>query len=142
MPPRVYPLLATNVMYTLGTMPCRITRAEFQSQAEAALKTLPANFKKRLKNISIVIEDYPSRADAASVGVSRHQLLGLFSGGGYPQKDLVSVLASLPDRVVLYQKNIERHCATKEELREEIRNTLLHEIGHYFGMSEEELEDF
>ena len=122
-------------------MPFSITREDFESLAEAALASLPSKFGERLKNISIVVENYPTRADVADVGVARHQLLGLFQGGGYSGKNLVYAAASLPDRVVLYQKNIERYCATKEELGEEIRKTLLHEIGHYFGMSEAELEE-
>jgi len=122
-------------------MAYKISREEFETLADSALESLPAAFKKRLKNISIAVEDYPSREDSASVGVPRRELLGLFAGGGYPHKDLVFTQSSLPDRVVLYQKNIERYCATREELAEEIRKTLLHEIGHYFGMSEEELEE-
>ncbi len=123
-------------------MPYRVTREEFTALAEAALARIPREFKKRLKNIAIAVEDYPSRADARGVGASRHDLLGLFVGGGYPEKDLVFGAPAMPDRVFLYQKNLERYCSSKEQLAEEIRKTLFHEIGHYFGMSEEELQQY
>lgn len=120
-------------------MPYRIKREEFTALAEAALARIPQSFRKRLKNISIIVEDYPSREDALGVDSTRHGLLGLFAGSGYPAKDRFLAMPSLPDKVYLYQRNIERYCSSKEELSEEIRKTLVHEIGHYFGLSEEEL---
>jgi predicted Zn-dependent protease with MMP-like domain len=120
----------------------RVTREEFTALAEAALARIPQTFRKRLKNISIIVEDYPSREDALGVGSTRHDLLGLFAGTGYPAKDRFFTTPSLPDKVYLYQRNIERYCSSKEELAEEIRKTLLHEIGHYFGLSEEELRRY
>ncbi len=123
-------------------MPFRVTREEFTALAEAALARIPQTFRKRLKNISIIVEDYPSREDALGVDSTRHDLLGLFAGSGYPAKDRFFTPPSLPDKVYLYQRNIERYCSSKEELSEEIRKTLLHEIGHYFGLSEEELRRY
>jgi predicted Zn-dependent protease with MMP-like domain len=123
-------------------MPYRVTKEEFTAIAEAALAGIPRTFRKRLKNISIIVEDYPSREDARSTGATRRDLLGLFTGAGYPEKDRFFTALSLPDRVYLYQKNIERYCSSKEELAEEIRKTLVHEIGHYFGLSEEELRQY
>lgn len=110
--------------------------------AERALAEIPRPFRKRLKNITIIVEDRPSREDAASVGARRNDLLGLFSGSGYRHKDGVFEAVSLPDKVFLYQKNIERYCSSKEVLALEIRKTLVHEIGHYFGLSEEELQEY
>lgn len=123
-------------------MPYRVTREEFTTIAEAALAHIPREFRKRLKNISIIVEDYPSREDAQGVGATRRDLLGLFSGAGYPEKDRFFAPLPMPDKVFLYQRNIERYCSSKEELTEEIRKTLIHEIGHYFGLSEEELQQY
>ncbi|MBI3581148.1 MAG: metallopeptidase family protein [Nitrospinae bacterium] len=123
-------------------MPCRVTREEFTALAEAALARIPQTFRKRLKNISIIVEDYPSRETAHGVNATRRDLLGLFAGSGYPAKNLSFTIPSLPDKVYLYQRNIERYCSSKEELSEEIRKTLIHEIGHYFGLSEEELRRY
>ncbi|MBI5178858.1 MAG: metallopeptidase family protein [Nitrospinae bacterium] len=117
-------------------MPYWVSREEFTAIAEAALAGIPRAFRKRLKNIAIIVEDYPSRADARAMGATRHDLLGLFAGAGYAEKDGFFTALSMPDRVYLYQKNIERYCSSKEELTEEIRKTLVHEIGHYFGLSE------
>lgn len=66
--------------------------------------------------------------------------MGLFEGNPATEKSVWN-LEFGPDRVILFQKNIEAVCASEEEIREEIRLTLLHELGHYFGLSEEELED-
>jgi predicted Zn-dependent protease with MMP-like domain len=122
-------------------MPYKIPREEFQAIAEDALRQIPKKFRKRLRNISIMVEDYPARDDARAAGATRHDLLGLFVGSGYPNKDRFFSVPSMPDRVHLYQKNLERYCASKEELADEIRKTLIHEIGHYFGLSEEELHE-
>lgn len=123
-------------------MPYRLTKEEFSAIAESALAGIPHTFRKRLKNISIIVQDYPTREDARSVGSSRRDLLGLFAGSGYPEKDRFFSPLSMPDKVFLYQRNLERYCSSKEELAEEIRKTLVHEIGHYFGLSEEELEEY
>jgi predicted Zn-dependent protease with MMP-like domain len=123
-------------------MPYRLTREDFTAIAEAALARIPRTFRKRLKNISIIVEDYPSRKDVLSVGATRRDLLGLFVGSGYREKDGFFNAVSLPDKVFLYQRNLERYCSSKEELTEEIRKTLIHEIGHYFGLSEEELRRY
>jgi predicted Zn-dependent protease with MMP-like domain len=119
-----------------------MTKEDFKAVAEAELARLPRRFKNRLKNISIIVEDYPLRRDAQSVGATRRDLLGLFIGSGYSGKDLVFTAVSMPDKVFLYQKNLERYCSSREELTEEIRKTLFHEIGHYFGLSEEELQEY
>jgi predicted Zn-dependent protease with MMP-like domain len=123
-------------------MPYRTTRRHFEQLAEKALATLPEEFRRLMKNVSIVVEDYPSREDALSVGVPRDELLGLFAGAAHGETDGFFDLPTLPDRIVLYQKNIEAVCSSEGELVEEIRATIVHEVGHYFGLSEEDLERY
>lgn len=117
--------------------------ADFIACAARVLDGLPDEFRERMENVVVVVEDYPSAEDAASAGCPAEELLGLFHGvsrlerewfGGGPDQ--------MPERIVLYKRNIEALCDTKEELIEEIRLTVLHEIGHYFGLSEEELERY
>jgi len=124
-------------------MAYRLKEAEFRAIAARVLDGLPDEFRKRIKNIVVVVEDYPSVEDAADAGIERDELLGLFHGvtrleqewsGGAP--------GQLPERIVLYKRNIEAVCSTKEEIVEEIRLTVLHEIGHYFGLSEEDMEKY
>jgi len=124
-------------------MAYRAARRRFEALAQRAAGELPAEFRRLMKNVSIVVEDYPSKEEAREVGVPRDELLGLFLGVSHAEQDLFFDLPpSLPDRIVLYQRNIEVQCSSEEELVDEIRLTLLHEVGHYFGLSEEDLEQY
>ena len=117
----------------------RSTRV-FEEYIQRALEKLPDEFRERLDNIAISVEPYPTREDLRSVGVSnKRHLLGIFRGIPF---NTVSPFYSgpvMPSEIVLFQKNIEAIAETEEDLIKEIRITLLHEIGHYFGMSDEEL---
>ena len=124
-------------------MAYRVKEADFRAFAARVLDGLPNGLRRRMENVVVVVEDYPSVEDAAGAGIPREELLGLFHGvsrlehewrGGAPDQ--------LPERIVLYKRNIEAICSTKEELVEEIRLTVLHEIGHYFGLSEEDMEKY
>lgn len=119
-----------------------MTRKNFEGLARKALAELPAEFREMMRNVAVVVEDYPSREEAGSVGVPRDELMGLFEGASHGEQDMFFELPPLPDRIVLYQRNIEAVCSSQEELVEEIRLTLLHEVGHYFGLSEEDLEEY
>ncbi len=101
---------------------------------EQALARLPDVFRKKLTNVAVIIEDSPPR-EADRLGL----LLGLFHG--IPRTEKSTFYSSPPDRIILYQKNIEAVCSTDEEVRRQVRDTLLHEVGHYFGLSEDELRD-
>ena len=111
-------------------------REEFERLVEQALDGLPGKFARLVKNLVVVVEDYPAK--------ERHEKReGLLMGEyiGVPLTERRAWDAPPPDRIVLYQKNIEAVCSTEEEIREEVRLTVVHELGHYFGMSEEQLED-
>jgi len=124
-------------------MPYRISRDRFESLVERALQRVPRRFKKHFGNISVIVEDRPSDEDADAVEVPPDELLGLFRGIDYGSKGgLFDIPPPLPDTIVLYQKNLEEICASEEELIDEIRATVVHEVGHYFGLSEEELEQY
>ncbi len=124
-----------------------MTRARFNQLVEEALRRLPRRFASRLQNVAIVVEDYPpgrAPGEREPGGPSSPEdeglLMGVFEGTPATEKSVWDTAAG-PDRVVLYQKNIEAVCDTDDEIREEVRLTLLHELGHYFGMSEDQLED-
>jgi predicted Zn-dependent protease with MMP-like domain len=107
-------------------------RKRFQELVEQALARLPKVFRDRITNVAIIVEDFPPR------GAEREGLLlGLFHG--IPRTEKSTFFSSPPDRIYLYQKNIEAVCSTEEEIRRQIRDTLLHELGHYFGLTEDEL---
>ncbi len=124
-------------------MAYRVKESDFRAYAARALDALPAEFRSRMENVVVVVEDYPSEEDAEGAGVPRDELLGLFHGLSRLEQDWSNIAPGhLPERVVLYKRNIEAACSTEEELAEEIRLTVLHEVGHYFGLSEEEIEKY
>ncbi len=121
-------------------MSYRVSRERFEELAEMALETLPEEFRKYFTNITIIIEDHPGEQDTKRLNVKKDFLLGLFSGVPYHRKGgFFEIPYPLPDKIILFQKNIENICSDENELIEQIRKTLIHEVGHYFGLSEREL---
>jgi predicted Zn-dependent protease with MMP-like domain len=109
-------------------------REHFQKLVEQALKDLPRVFREKLENIAIIIEDLPERESEPGM-----ILLGLFHGVPRTEKSVFA--PTPPDRIFLYQKNIEALCSSDAEIRRQVRATLLHELGHYFGLNEDELRN-
>ncbi|MCL4490421.1 MAG: metallopeptidase family protein [Nitrospirae bacterium] len=124
-------------------MAFRTSRERFEQLVEQALEALPRKFKKHLTNITIIVEDYPTQENTRNIGAGQGYLLGLFRGVAHPSRGgFFDIPHPLPDEIILFQKNIERICSTEKDLVEEIRKTLIHEIGHYFGFSEDELRRY
>lgn len=118
-----------------------VRRERFNKLVEEALNRLPAKFRKKIKNVAVVVEDLPPQHGLHVCGDSGEGLLmGVFEGTPVTEKSVWDAQPG-PDRIVLYQKNIEAACETEDEIREEVRLTVLHELGHYFGMTEDQLED-
>jgi predicted Zn-dependent protease with MMP-like domain len=107
-------------------------RSECEALVEQVLKRLPRAFRERLTNVAIIVEDLPPKEEERE-GL----LLGLFHG--IPRTEKSVFVSTPPDRIFLYQRNIEAVCANDAEVRRQIRATLLHEVGHYFGLGEDEL---
>ena len=100
----------------------------FEEQVEAALADLPPEFARALENVAVVIEEQnPEEPD----------LFGWYNGLG-PGRDHAG---ALPDRIVIYRRPLERAFSNPEELRREIRVTVLHEVGHFFGLDEERIDE-
>jgi predicted Zn-dependent protease with MMP-like domain len=112
-------------------------REEFVNVAEEALDSLPEEFRSRIENVAILVEDFPP---TQSAGHQRRLLLGIFHGVPATKKSVFDLSVG-PAHIVLYQKNIEAVCSNEDEIRHQIRQTLIHELGHYFGMTEEQLKD-
>jgi predicted Zn-dependent protease with MMP-like domain len=113
-----------------------MTREQFTKVVEEVLDSLPLEFRKRIRNVAVLVEDQPEDHLAPPGKL----LLGLFHGVPTTRKSVFD-LATGPDYVMLYQKNIEAVCSNEAELRQQIRLTVMHELGHYFGMDEEQLKD-
>ncbi len=115
-------------------------REDFINVAEEALDSLPEEFRSRIQNVAILVEDFPPKQSALRPGQQRRLLLGIFHGVPATKKSFFDLSVG-PAHIVLYQKNIEAVCSTEVEIRHQIRQTLMHELGHYFGMTEEQLKD-
>ena len=116
-------------------------REAFEKLVEKIFDQLPKKFQSSIENVRIIIEDYPSDSLTQQLRLSsREQLLGLYQGVPLPHRtSWYGRSPVVPDTISLYQKNIERRSRTDEELERNVRETLMHEIGHYFGMTEEEI---
>jgi predicted Zn-dependent protease with MMP-like domain len=115
-------------------------RQDFIKVAEETLDSLPQEFRSRIRNVAILVEDFPLNQSPLKLGQQRHLLLGIFHGVPETKKSIFN-LPTGPDHIVLYQKNIEAVCSNEAGVRHQIRQTLIHELGHYFGMTEEQLKD-
>jgi predicted Zn-dependent protease with MMP-like domain/Flp pilus assembly protein TadD len=117
----------------------RLPEAEVAAVAEAALEELPERARELLAGIPIVIAELPAEADVAE-GLDP-RALGLFSGTGLGQEG--TALGGQPGltQILLFRRNLERAARDEDELREEIRTTLLHETGHFFGLSDAALDE-
>jgi predicted Zn-dependent protease with MMP-like domain len=115
-------------------------REHFVKVVEEALDLLPQEFRSRIHNVAVLVEDKPPNQPSRRSGQRRRLLLGLFHGVPTTKKSIFD-LSTGPDYIVLYQKNIEAVCSSAAEVREQIRLTIIHELGHYFGMDESQLKD-
>jgi predicted Zn-dependent protease with MMP-like domain len=111
-------------------VPYRVKRDRFTRMAEVALAAIPENFQAQLTNTMIVVDDLPD-VDAVREGEDP-DLLGLYEGATVLEH-------GLPERIVLYQRNHENIVANERELAEQVNETMRHEVGHHFGMEEDEL---
>jgi predicted Zn-dependent protease with MMP-like domain len=117
-----------------------MTRGRFQELVEAALETIPATFRDAIENVAIVVEDEPSRRQLDEVGLSPpHTLLGLYEGIPLTERGWAHGNV-LPDKITLFQGPIERSSHTAADVVVAVGETLIHELGHYFGLSEDEIQ--
>jgi len=114
-------------------------REHFIKVVEETLDTLPEEFRSRIQNVAVLVEDLPPHQPSSQPGKQSRLLLGIFHGVPTTKKSVFD-LPSGPDHIVLYQKNIEAVCSSEAEVREQIRLTVIHELGHYFGLTEEQLK--
>jgi len=114
-----------------------VTRREFEELVERALRKLPRGFKDKIKNVAVVVEDWADDETLADVGIEPPDTLyGLYRGIVLTRRDS-GYGNVLPDTVTIYQGPIEEDCDDEEEMAELVRETVVHEIGHYFGLDDE-----
>ena len=116
-------------------------RAEFEIIVEQAFERLPENFKKAIENVGVIVEDYPTEEIVKNMKLpSKYHLLGLYQGVPLTGRGTWYGMTPVsPDKISLYQRNIEAQCRTESEIEPAIYDVLVHEIGHYFGMNEQQI---
>ena len=117
----------------------KLSEREFEEAVVSALKGLPKFFKKKMENVDVVVETQASQELLSEMGLrSPYDLLGLYQGVSLDRRGFYYGNV-LPDKITLFQIPIERISRTREEVGEKIREVVIHEVGHYFGLSEERL---
>ena len=119
----------------------KLTREEFEEAVVSALKKLPKFIKEKMENVDMVVEDRAPQDLLSEMGLySPSELLGLYQGVPLDRRGFYYGNV-LPDKITLFQIPIESICKTKEEIKEKIREVVIHEGGHYFGLNDERLEE-
>jgi predicted Zn-dependent protease with MMP-like domain len=117
-----------------------MTRAAFERLVAEAVTLIPARFRREMKNLALVVEEEPSAELLEEMEIEPpDSLYGLYQGTPLPERTW-GFGNALPDRITLFQRPIEEDCEDEDEIRVVIGETLIHEVGHYFGLSEEEIE--
>jgi predicted Zn-dependent protease with MMP-like domain len=118
-----------------------MTRAAFERLVAEAIALIPKRFRREIKNLALVVEDEPSLALLEEMEIEPpDSLYGLYQGTPLTERSW-DFGNRLPDKITLFQKPIEEDCKDEDDVRAVIGETLIHEVGHYFGLSEEEIEE-
>jgi predicted Zn-dependent protease with MMP-like domain len=119
-----------------------MNRRAFATLVEEAVGLIPERFQREMKNLALVVEDEPSPDLLEAMGIEPpDSLYGLYEGTPLTEREWSASGTLLPDRITIFQRPIEEDCEDEEEIRAVIGETLIHEVGHYFGLSEEEIEE-
>jgi predicted Zn-dependent protease with MMP-like domain len=117
-----------------------VNRRRFEALVEKAMRGLPRRFKDKIANIAVVVEDWADAETLADVGVEPPDTLyGLYRGIDLTHRDS-GYGNVLPDTIHIYQRPIEEDCADEGEMEELVRDTVIHELGHYFGLDDDTME--
>ena len=119
----------------------RLSQEDFDDLVEEALAGLPEEFSRHMENVIVEVQRRASRKLLDELGMHPGEtLLGYYDGVPLTEKS-VEAIVELPERILIFKEPIESGCRTRQEIIREIRKTVLHEIGHHFGMDEEDLDD-
>jgi len=117
-----------------GRSPFRpaMPRDQFEALVAEAMAEIPERFRRLIDNVTVMVEDESPPGTA---------LLGLYHGVPFPHRSPGSYGNYPPDVIVIYQRPIERISRTNDDVKDHVRDTVLHEVGHYFGLGEAELRE-
>ncbi len=117
----------------------RLTDEEFTELVTEALADIPKPLRPFMSELIVDIESMPDKLACDSAGIGNPRtLLGLYRGTPLTERSVEQGMR-LPDHITIYQHNIERMCRTRRQVVQQIRKTVLHEVGHHFGLTEEDL---
>ena len=120
------------------TAPSRLGPREFDALVEQALSGVPERFRRYLDNVIVVVEDEPTDEDYDETDTrDEDELFGIFRGAPYFERN--QSVTELPAQIALFRGPILRSCATRGEAVREIRDTVVHELGHLLGLDDEEM---
>ncbi|HLE43304.1 MAG TPA: metallopeptidase family protein [Methylomirabilota bacterium] len=118
-----------------------LTRKQFEALVDRAVARLPRRFREKLENIAVVVEDWADEETLADMGIEPPDTLyGLYRGTDLTRRDSFYG-GVLPDVISIYQGPIQEDCDTAEEMEEVVADTVVHEIGHYFGLDDDRLDE-
>lgn len=117
----------------------QVSRESFEEMVRHAVSSLPDRFLSKMGNVGVVVADRPTYAQRVQNGLGPHEtLLGLYQG--IPLTERGAYVPPLPDVITLFQEPIEDSCNSMEKLEQQVRTTVAHEVAHYFGFSDCELD--
>jgi predicted Zn-dependent protease with MMP-like domain len=117
-----------------------ISPEEFERLVQQALEGLPEQYRRLLKNVAVLVEEEPSRELLDEMGLeSEDDLLGLYSGIAHDGASFFDPGGQLPNRISIYRGPILRLCRSADEVVQEVRDTVVHEIGHHFGLDDDDM---
>ena len=117
-----------------------VTDEQFQDLINQALEELPGEHVKNIDNVAILYEDMPTEQQIADAGLHQNQtLLGLYEG--VPLTKRQGMTRTLPDKITLFKQPLQWHANTLDELKEEIKHTVWHEVAHYYGLDHDKIRD-
>jgi predicted Zn-dependent protease with MMP-like domain len=115
-------------------------RTRFEELVNRAIAGLPQQFLDRLENVAVMVEDRPSAELLERMEIPPDDtLFGLYEGVPLTERGFEAPL--YPDRIWIFQEPIERECLTEDEIEKEVQTTIIHEVAHFFGFDDDELEE-
>lgn len=120
-------------------MAVHVSRREFERLVRRAMEELPASIRERIDNVDVVVRDWPSPQDLGESDLAdRYALLGLYQGIPLTQRSHYDM--ALPDKITLFRRPIEAVCQSREQVVDQVRKTVVHEVAHHFGIDDAHLD--
>jgi predicted Zn-dependent protease with MMP-like domain len=119
-------------------MPVNLSLAEFENLVAEALDSIPEDLADHMENVAVHVQDWPTRSQQWA---HRGMLLGLYEGVSLTRRGPISYQGAMPDRITIFRGPHLRIASDRDQLRRRIATTVVHEVGHHFGISDERLRE-